>query len=98
VRASLRRRLRDFLGRASAARLFAILRSAALAGAVAAALAAPGAASAQVALIPPVELSAIARGEGGFVVRGEGEPASRCRARAGVSQLRATSTAVGSRT
>lgn len=27
--------------------------------------------------IPPIELAAIARGEGGFVLRGEGEPASR---------------------
>jgi hypothetical protein len=77
ARATLRRRLTRFLGACSAGRLAAILRSAAFASAVAAALAAPGAARAQGGAIPPVELEAIARGEGGFWARGEGEPASR---------------------
>jgi hypothetical protein len=76
ARSALRRRLGEFLRRAASARLAAILRSAALAGAVAAALAAPGAAWTQAAELSPIELEDIARDDGGFVARGEGEPAS----------------------
>jgi hypothetical protein len=71
ARGALRRRLGDFLQSASPGRLLAILRSAALAGAVAAALALPGAAWGQA-----LELEDVARGEGGFIVRGEGRPVS----------------------
>jgi hypothetical protein len=76
ARSVLRRRLGEFLRRCAAGRLAAILRSAALAGAVAAALAAPGLTRAQEGGFPPIELADIARGEGGFIVRGEGEPAT----------------------
>ncbi len=76
TRSALRRRLGDFLRRSHAGKLAAILRSAALAGAVAAALAAPSWARAQAIEFAPIELADVARGEGGFVARGEGQPAS----------------------
>ena len=47
ARSQIRRRLGDFLARSTTGRLLAILRSAALSGAMAAALLAPGAAHAQ---------------------------------------------------
>jgi hypothetical protein len=71
ARGALRRRLGEYLRRARAGRLAAILRSAALAGAVAAALLAPSAARAQA-----IELAEVAGGEGGFIARGEGVPGS----------------------
>ncbi|MBI4582953.1 MAG: VCBS repeat-containing protein [Planctomycetes bacterium] len=76
LRAVLRRRLGEFLRASAAGRLLAILRSAAVASAVAAALLSGGPASAQNPEYPAIELAAIARGEGGFVARGDGEPAS----------------------
>jgi hypothetical protein len=76
ARTSLRRRLRDYLHRIPQARLAGLLRSAALAGAVASALVSGTPAQSQDVELPPIDLAAVARGEGGFIVRGEGEPAS----------------------
>ncbi len=70
-RSALRRRLGDFLRACAASRLLRILRSGALAGAVAAALLWPSPAAAQA-----IELADVARGVGGFIVRGEGQPLS----------------------
>lgn len=70
-RSALRRRIGDFLRTCAASRLLRILRSGAVAGAVAAALRWPSPAAAQ-----GIELADVARGVGGFIVRGEGQPLS----------------------
>jgi hypothetical protein len=76
MRSVLRRRIGDFVRRSDRRALVDILRSGILAGAVAATLAAPASARAQAVELPSIELAAIARGEGGFLARGEAEPAS----------------------
>ena len=76
MRGALRRRIGAFLRRSDRRGLLEILRSSALAGAVAAALAAPASVWAQAIELPPIELAEIARGQGGFLARGEAEPAS----------------------
>src|SRR5512134_2866162 len=65
-RGVLRRRLGAFLARSGAGRLRTILRSAALAGVVAAALLGSSPALAQA-----IELAEVAGGQGGFIVRSE---------------------------
>ncbi len=65
LRSALRRRLAEFLRRCAGVRLLGILRSAALAGTVAAALLTPASARAQA-----IELADVANGLGGFIVQG----------------------------
>src|SRR5262249_54074285 len=71
MRSARRRRLAELLWASDGRRLLRVLRSAALAAAVVAALLGPSSVRAQA-----IELSDIAHGEGGFVARGDGEPAS----------------------
>ncbi|MBI4601410.1 MAG: FG-GAP repeat protein [Planctomycetes bacterium] len=72
ARSALRRRLGDYVRRAPGVRLAGLLRSAALAGAVAAALAGGTPAAAKEIEYPAIDLADVAAGKGGFAVRGEG--------------------------
>ena len=72
----MRERIGEYLRHSDRRRLLAVLGSRALAVSLAAALAAPGPAWAQAMDLQPVALDAVARGEGGFLVRGDPTPAS----------------------
>ncbi len=76
-----RRMLRDRIARllhaASLSRLVRLARDAAFAASVAAALVAPSAVRGQGGEFGPVELADVARGQGGFQVRAEGQPGGR---------------------